>query len=146
MRAYSLPYFRIELVLEILFLIQLLKFAVDYFPIYWMGSPQPVFLYLDLSYYFNLVSPAVFFNLVLLWMVVINLYWMLPLLLFLYGVERSSDTLNNFCKALFLLFRNVLLLPAFNVFLEYSPTHTACSIATPYPITIASATRSMGCP
>lgn len=83
-----------------------------------MGTPQPVFLYLDLGYYFKLVSPGVFFNLVLLWMVVMNLYWMLPLLLFLYGVERSNNTLTNFCKAFFLLFRNVLLLPAFNILLE----------------------------
>lgn len=95
----------------------MLKFAVDSFPLYWVGSAQPVFLYLDLSYYFTFLSPTAFFRLALLFMVLINLYWMLPLLLYLYALQRSHP-ISQLCKALYLLFRYLLLLPAFNVLLK----------------------------
>ena len=116
-KVYSLPFFRLEIALEILFYLQLLKFSVDYFPGAWFGGPQAILLYLDLSYYLNFVSPTSFFDFLIVCMVGMSLYWMLPLLLYLYGIERSNS-LANANKAVYLLAKNVLLLPAFIVLLE----------------------------
>ena len=95
----------------------MLKLSIDYFPHAWFAAPQPFFLFLDLSYYFNFVSPAVFFDYLIVFLVAMNLYWMLPFLMQLYGIEKSN-TMANFTKGLFLVMKNVLLVPAFNILLK----------------------------
>lgn len=72
--------------LEALFLAQTLKFSIDYFPQYWFTAQQPLFLYLDLSYYFNFLPNSAFIGICVLFVVLINLYWIVPLVIQLYSI------------------------------------------------------------
>jgi hypothetical protein len=112
-----LPFFHIELILDVIFYTQMLKYSVDYYPAYWFGNNQPVFLYLDLSYYFNYVSANAYFGSLVAIIAIINLYWIAPLFLHLNQIERTNPV-NNLLKMVFHLFKSVLVLPLINSLLK----------------------------
>lgn len=93
----------------------MLKFSIDYFTLDWLGYSQPIFSFLDASYYLNL-APAAFPPALIASLVFINLYWLLQFSAFLSG-KQLSNTIANIRKFVFIFARNVLFLPLFNVVL-----------------------------
>lgn len=103
--------------LEFIPYLQILKFSIDYFTLDWLGYSQPIFSFLDASYYLNFANSSAYQLAFLLSIAYMNIYWML--LLFLFVADRQLGPLGmNIKKFVFILNRNVLLLPFFNLILK----------------------------
>jgi len=83
----------------------------------WLGYQQPVFSFLDASYYLNLADISIFPIVFISALVYMNLYWIVQLSVFVTG-QGYSNTAANLRKFMFMFSKNVLFLPLFNVVLE----------------------------
>jgi hypothetical protein len=105
-----------------------LRYSIDYFTLNWLGYYAPIFTYLDLSFYIKFVTPTtqqIIFSLALLFL---NIYWILPLSLFLSG-RTLSNLQQNIRRFMFIVARNLLFLPLLNIVLSQfsnvvDPFHT----------------------
>ena len=96
----------------------MLRYSIDYLTPNWLAQTTPIFSYTDLSYYLTYASPAVQQLIFALAVVFINLYWILPLSLFLSRREHSNWGMN-LQRFLFILTKNVLFLPLLNIVIRY---------------------------
>jgi hypothetical protein len=112
-----IPLHALEVVLEFIPYLQILKFSIDYFTMEWVGYQQPIFSFLDASYYLNFSSSNTYQLVFLLSIAYMNLYWMVLLFFFMAGRKLGSIGLN-IKKFVFIVNRNLLLLPFFNLILK----------------------------
>lgn len=106
----------------------MLKFCIDYYSLSWFGSIQPIFLYLDFSYYLGSVSESSYQLVLILALIYMNLYWLITLSLFIMGKKMSTVT-QNMKKVFFLLSKTILYMPLLNIVLRYSLFYIVYRIA-----------------
>jgi hypothetical protein len=83
----------------------------------WLGYSQPIFSFTDLSYYLNFTNSNTSQLIFMLSIAYMNLYWMV--LLFFFLVDRKLGNLGlNIKKFVFIVNRNLLILPFFNIILK----------------------------
>jgi hypothetical protein len=111
------PLFAIEMIFEIIFYLQALKYSVDYFTPQWVGAYRPVFSYFDLSFYLANSSAFVYQSALIAAIVLMNAFWVVQLSMFLLGKEYSNRA-ANVRKLILIVTKNVLFLPFVNVVLE----------------------------
>jgi hypothetical protein len=112
-----IPLHAIEVIFEFIPYLQILKFSIDYFTMDWLGYTQPIFSFLDASYYLNFASSSTYQLVFILSIVYMNLYWIVLLSFFLVG-KKYSTLGQNLKKSAFIISRNLLLLPFFNLILK----------------------------
>ena len=112
-----LPLNIIEIVLDFWFYLTMLKYSVDYFTPIWIDKEQPILSYLDPSFSLKLFTPNIREIFLYFTLSYITLYWMLPLMMFLNDVKRSNLALNA-NRMIFLITKNVLLLPMLQIVLS----------------------------
>ena len=83
----------------------------------WLGYTQPIFSFLDASYYLNFASAATYQLVFIVSIAYMNLYWITILSFFLTGRKYSTLGLN-LKKFVFIVNRNLLILPFFNLILN----------------------------
>jgi hypothetical protein len=65
----------------------MLKFSIDYFTIEWLGYNQPIFSFLDISYYLKFVDLHTAEIITVGAILFMNIYWVVPFIRFLAGVK-----------------------------------------------------------
>jgi hypothetical protein len=84
---------------------------------------------LDLSYYLNLAGAQTFNIVLVVSLTFMNLYWIIHVLIFLAG-KTLSNAQSNARKLVFMVTKNVLLLPLLNVVIEYINANLVLTTAT----------------
>ena len=103
--------------LDFWFYLTMLKYSVDYFTPIWIDKEQPIFSYLDPSFSLRLFKPNTRDIFLYFTFSYITVYWLLPLVMFLNDVKRSNLALNV-NRMVFLITKNVLLLPMLQIVLS----------------------------
>jgi hypothetical protein len=80
------PLRKLEAALDVWFYLQLLKYSIDYFTLYWLGHEQPVLVHLNAAYYSKFESELAQRVLLYLAVAFMNIYWLAHFLLFRYEV------------------------------------------------------------
>ena len=111
-----LPLNHIEIILEFVPYLLVLRYPIDFFTIDWLGYYCPIFSYFDLSFYLGFVGDTFQQVALVLALLFATLYWAVPLSLYL-AKHSISNTGMNFRRIVFLVTRNLLYLPILNVVL-----------------------------
>lgn len=128
MEVSYIPLHAIEVGFEFIPYLQILKFSIDYFTTDWLGYSQPIFSFVDVSYYLNFTNSDTYQLIFMLSIAYMNLYWMV--LLFFFMVDKKLSNLAlNIKKFVFVVNRNLLMLPFFNIVLKYLSLKLACTTA-----------------
>jgi hypothetical protein len=112
--------------------LQMLKFPIDYFSSDWFGYFQPIFSFLDLSYYQKYMSENAFQTMLIFVVSLITVYWMTLFALYLVKYKFGETTANVRRLAL-LLMSTVLYMPVLNTVLKYSFVYLVYSTAKNSP-------------
>lgn len=108
-----LPLGLIEFLLEGLFNLQLLRFAIDYYTQDWLGYDQPALCYLDLSFYFRSIAPNNHHIVIAVAIAYMTIYLLTRLIVFLRG-KASSNIALNLLRLYFIVTKNLLFIPLVN--------------------------------
>lgn len=112
-----IPLNAIELILECLQYFMLFRFSIDYFTSTWLGDPQPIFSYLDLSYYLRFASQNACSITVIVSLIYMNLYWLVHVVIF-FADKKLSNIALNVKKLIFIITKNLFFLPLLNIVLR----------------------------
>jgi hypothetical protein len=82
-----IPLNAIEVVLEFIPYLLMLKFSVDYYTMEWLGYDQPIFSFLDVSYYLIFVDSHTSDIITVVAILFMNIYWVVPFVRFIAGVK-----------------------------------------------------------
>ena len=129
---HTLPLGVIEVVLDCIPLIQILKFPIDGLSDKWTDKEQPLFSYLDLGYAFNGVETESYQSVLAAAIIFMNAYWLFHLVIFATGFEWGRVS-SNARKLFFLITKNLLFLPLLNLIVGYLPLHSDWAPATNAP-------------
>lgn len=97
--------------------LQMLKFPIDYFSSDWFGYFQPIFSFLDLSYYQKYMTENGFQTVLIFVVTLITVYWMALFGLYLVNY-KYGETAANIKRFLLLLVSTVLYMPILNTILK----------------------------
>jgi hypothetical protein len=143
-KEHSVGLRRVEIVLDVWFYLQLLKYSIDYFTLYWLGREQPILVHLNASYYSIFVSELVLQMMLYIAVAFMNIYWLAYFLLFKYEVKLSA-TGQNMKRILFSVTKNVLFLPLITIILRYCLNNSACSLPQTKSTFLTTATPPFYC-
>ena len=121
----------------------MLKYSIDYFSHKWIGREQPIFSYLDISFYSISMSQNIKEIILYLTLTYITLYWLVQLIVFLY-INELPNLAQNIKKGVFMVTKYIFFVPFFGTILRYSsfnivfslfkvtPTEQVMKILQPY--------------
>ena len=113
---HTLPLGPLEVVLDCLPLIMILKYPIDCFTLEWIGETQPIFSYMNLGYALNSASDEVYKHTIIGTILFMNAYWISQVILFGCGFQWGRVG-GNIRKLTFLIIKNVFFLPLVNTVL-----------------------------